>query len=142
MLHINVSRRESMLTKAVHTESVAEFITHKIRVSGKLQVEIASEMGYDKPNIITMFKQGKTRIPLDKVGLLAKALEIDPALLLQKVMREYMPETLAALQSALDGLQLTQNERELIAAYRLTTKGNNVSAVTCTKAVAAATMMG
>lgn len=130
-----------MLTKAVRTESVAEFITHKIRVSGKSQVEIASELGYDKPNIITMFKQGRTRIPLDKVGPLAKALEINPALFLKKVMGEYMPETLAALQSVLDGLQLTQNELELIAAYRQTTKGKDVSAVVCDKAVVAVVMV-
>jgi len=130
-----------MLTKAIHTETVAEFITHKIRISGKTQVEIASELGYDKPNIITMFKHGRTRIPLDKVGLLAKALEIDPALLLKRVMGEYMPDTLAALQSVLDGLQLTQNEQELIAAYRETTKGKDVSAVICDKAVVAVVMV-
>lgn len=130
-----------MLTKAVHTETVAEFITHQIRVSGKSQVEIAQELGYTKPNIITMFKQGKTRIPLDKVGPLAKALEIDPALLLKKVMGEYMPDTLAALQSVLDGLQLTHNERELIAAYRQITKGKDVSAVVCDKTVVAVVMV-
>lgn len=130
-----------MLTTEFHTETVAEFITHQIRVSGKSQVEIASEMGYDKPNIITMFKQGRTRIPLDKVGPLAKALGIDPALLLKKVMGEYMPDTLAALQSVLDGLQLTQNERELITAYRETTEGKDVSAVICDKAVVAVVMV-
>lgn len=124
-----------MLITAVSTESVAEFITRHIHVSGKSQVEIASELGYDKPNIITMFKQGRTRIPLNKVGPLAKALGIDPALLLKKIMGEYMPETFAALQSVLDGLQLTQNELELIAAYRQTTKGKDVSAVVCDKAV-------
>ena len=130
-----------MLTKAVLSETVAEFITHQIRVTGKSQVEIASELGYDKPNIITMFKQGRTRIPLDKVGPLAKALEIDPALLLKKVMGEYMPETLAGLQSVLEGLQLTQNELELIAAYRQMTKGKDVSAVVCDKAVVAVVMV-
>lgn len=130
-----------MLTKAVHTETVAGFITHQIRASGKSQAEIASELGYPNQNIITMFKQGRTRIPLDKVGPLAKALEIDPALFLKKVMGEYMPETLAALQGVLDGLQLTQNERELIAAYRETTRGRDVSAVICDKAVVAVVMV-
>lgn len=130
-----------MLTTEVHTGTVAEFITHKIRVSGKSQVEIATELGYPNQNIITMFKQGRTRIPLDKVGPIATALEIDPGLFLKKVMGEYMPETLAALQSVLDGLQLTQNERELIAAYRETTKGKDVSAVICDKAVVAVVMV-
>lgn len=130
-----------MLTSAVHTESVAEFINHQIRVSGKSQAEIASELGYPNQNIITMFKQGRTRIPPDKVGQLAKALEIDPALFLKKVMGEYMPETLAALQNILDGLQLTQNERELIAAYRRTAKGKDVSAVICDNSIVAVVML-
>ncbi len=130
-----------MLTEAVHPETVAEFLTRQIRMSGKSQVEIASAIGYDKPNIITMFKQGKTRVPLDKVGSLAKALEIDPALLLIKVMGEYMPDTLAALQSVLDGLQLTQSERELVNAYRRVARGKNVSPVVCDKTVIAVVMV-
>jgi transcriptional regulator with XRE-family HTH domain len=130
-----------MMTNEVRTKTVAEFLTQQIRLSGKSQAEIATELGYQHQNIITMFKQGRTRIPLDKVGPLAKALEIDPALLLQKVMGEYMPETLAALQSVLEGLQLTQNERELIAAYRATTKGKDVSAVICDKQVVAVVMV-
>lgn len=130
-----------MLTTEVHTETIAEFITQKIRVSGKSQAKIASELGYINQNIITMFKQGRTRVPLDKVRPLAKALEIDPALFMKKVMGEYMPDTLAALQGVLDGLQLTQNERELITAYRETTRGKDVSAVVCDKAVVAVVMV-
>lgn len=125
------------MTEVDHRKSVAEFLAHQIRTSGKSQVEIARELGYDKPNIITMFKQGKTRIPLDKVGTLAKALEIDPALLLKKVMGEYMPDTLEALQSVLEGLMLTPNERELIDSYRQIAAGRDVSAVICDKTVLA-----
>lgn len=125
------------MTKDIHNQTVAEFITQQIRISGKSQVEIARELGYEKPNIITMFKQGKTRIPLEKVGPLANALNIDPLQLLIKVMGEYMPDTLAALQSVLAGLQLTKNEYELLNSYRQFAKGRDVSAVVCDKTVLA-----
>jgi transcriptional regulator with XRE-family HTH domain len=130
-----------MLDKCTHNETVAEFIAHKIKLSGKSQAQIARELGYDKPNIITMFKQGKTRIPLDKVGVIADALEINPALLLNKVMGEYMPETLASLQCVLKGLELTQNELELIEAYRRVSAGKDVSTVICDKTILAVVMV-
>jgi transcriptional regulator with XRE-family HTH domain len=129
------------MTAIESKETVAEFITRHIKTSGKSQVEIARELGYPKPNIITMFKQGKTPIPLSKVGALAKSLGIDPALLLKKVMGEYMPDTLAALQSVLDGLLLTPNERELIASYRQVAAGKDVTAVVCDKTVIAVVMV-
>ena len=52
--------------------SVAEFIAAQIAMSDKTQREIALALGYDKPNIITMFKQGLTKIPLNKVAPLAR----------------------------------------------------------------------
>lgn len=130
-----------MLNKAIHNETVADFITHQIKLSGKSQAEIARELGYDKPNIITMFKQGKTRIPLDKIGAIADALGINPALLLKKVMGEYMPGTLASLQRVLKGLELTQNELELIEAYRRVSAGKDVSAVISDKTILAVIML-
>lgn len=130
-----------MLNKVIHDETVAEFISHQIKLSGKSQAQIARELGYEKPNIITMFKQGKTRIPLDKIGPIADALEINPALLLKKVMDEYMPETLASLQRVLKGLELTQNELDLIEAYRRVSAGKDVSAVISDKTVLAVVML-
>jgi len=41
-------------------------------------------------------------------------------------MGEYMPETLAALQGVLDGLQLTNEELALISAFRDVAKTSDV----------------
>jgi hypothetical protein len=46
---------------------------------GISQREIASDAGYDKPNILSMFKRGETKVPLNKVLPLAKALRTDPS---------------------------------------------------------------
>jgi hypothetical protein len=97
---------------------VADYLTQQITLCGKSQKEIAAEVGYDKPNIITMMKQGATKIPIVKVGAFARALEVDPAYLLRLVCMEYMPETWAAIEDALDGTILTRNERLFIQEYR------------------------
>ncbi len=98
--------------------SVAEFLSHYIDKSYKTQREIAIEIGYSNPNMITMLKQGLTKLPLDKIGVMAKALGIDPGVLFYFVMTEYMPETLDALAPIMQGLQLSKDERQLIHNYR------------------------
>lgn len=99
-------------------KTVAEYLTFHINKSEKTQRQIAQEIGYTKPNIITMFKQGLTKLPLEKVGPLAKALEISPDDLFLKVMIEYMPETFAALSPFLCGQMLSKDELELLDNYR------------------------
>lgn len=130
-----------MATSEVQNETVSQFVKHQINICGMTPAQIASELGYDGPNVISMFMEGRAHIPLDKIGPLAQALNINPALLLKKVMGEYMPETLAALQCVLEGLQLTQNELELITAYRSLTQGKDMSAVICDKTVVAVVMV-
>lgn len=99
-------------------QSVAQYLTMHINNSEKTQRQIALEIGYTKPNIITMFKQGSTKLPLDKIGPIAKALEIEPDELFFKVMTEYMPETFEALTPFMCGKMLSKEELELIDNYR------------------------
>ena len=62
--------------------TVAQYLNTKINESGKTQKEIATEIGYDSPNVITMFKQGLTKLPMNTIGPIARALEVDPVYLL------------------------------------------------------------
>ena len=111
--------------------TVAQFISQRINESNKSQREIAAEAGFDNPNVVTMLKQGHTKVPLARVGVLARALGIDPAHLLRLVMGEYMPDTWAAVEDVLSGTMLTKNERELIACYRRISKDTDPPAVIC-----------
>ena len=52
---------------------VAKFVRRQIQVLGKSQVEIAAYCGFDKPNVITMIKQGKTKLPMTKVVKMGSA---------------------------------------------------------------------
>lgn len=99
-------------------QSVAQYLTYHINNSDKTQRQIALEIGYTKANIITMFKQGLTKLPLEKIGPLAKALEIAPDELFYKVMSEYMPETFEALSPILCGQLVSKEELELLDNFR------------------------
>lgn len=99
--------------------TVAEYLTEQIRLSGKTQHEIANEAGFNKPNIISMFKKGETKLPLSKVGPMAKALGVDPVALFRLVMSEYEPQTWQAIEETVLGQPvLTANEIEIIEVLR------------------------
>ena len=105
--------------------TVAQFLTMKIDESGKTQREIATEIGYDSANVITMFKQGSTKLPLNTVGPIARALEVDPVFLLRMTFNEYFPETFEAVQHALGSTIVTENERKLLDQFRRSTEGSD-----------------
>ncbi len=111
--------------------TVAEFVAKQIDACGKSQRDIATEIGYENANVITMFKQGLTKVPLTKVGPFARALGVDPVFFLRLVMNEYAPETWTAIESILNDAMLTGNERELINGYRRVTEGTDAYPVIC-----------
>jgi len=102
----------------------ASYLAAQIDASEKTQREIASALGYARPNLITMFKQGLTKVPIEKVPALAKILGLDPVHLLTFAMREYMPETLKTIQANV-GYVVTGNEYAVVEAIRGVTKDAN-----------------
>lgn len=67
-----------------HThEDFHQHIASLIARSGKTQKEIARGLGYTNANIVTMFKNGCTRVPADKVASLAQLLDHPPSALLE-----------------------------------------------------------
>lgn len=98
--------------------SVADFVTRKINLLDKTQKEIAAECGFDRPNVITMIKQGHTKVPLDKIYVIAKAINVDPAFFLRIVLNEYQPNVLKVIEEC-SGLVVTQNESEIIEIFRV-----------------------
>ena len=96
---------------------VAQFVRQQIQVLGKSQVDIAREVGFEKPNVITMIKQGKTKLPLAKIGSMAKALETDPVFLLKLCLSTYHAETWAVLKPYFVSA-LTQDEINLLHTWR------------------------
>lgn len=99
------------------TSPVALFIASRIEAIGKLQKDIAEKVGFEKPNMITMIKQGKSRLPIDKIGPMAQALEIEPVALFSMCMEEYHPNTWKAIAPFLESA-MTADERRMLGAIR------------------------
>ena len=109
--------------------TVAKYIDRQIdALKGvKTQREIAAEIGYDKPNMISMFKRGEVKVPLDKVPALAKALHVDPAHLFRLALEQYWPD-LGATIERIFGLTVTEKEFEfLIKPWRAATDNTDIS---------------
>jgi transcriptional regulator with XRE-family HTH domain len=109
--------------------TVAEFLADRLASSDKTQRQVAAECGFESPNIVTMFKQGQTKLPINRVGPLAKALDVDPAHLLRLVLLEYLPNTWETIEKVMQSTVLTTNELEMVRAFREVTGDNDARAV-------------
>lgn len=113
--------------------TVAEYFTEQVNLCGKTQVQIAEEMGFDIPNVISNIKKGKTKLPLTRVGLAAKSLGIDAIFLLKMVLVEYFPPepkkpdlpTVWDVFEKATGRLVTQNEFDIIEQIRVHTNNQN-----------------
>jgi transcriptional regulator with XRE-family HTH domain len=109
---MNTSQRPGM---PFASSTVAKYLDHQIEaLKGlKTQRQIAAEIGYEKPNMISMFKRGEVKVPLDKVPALAKALHVDPAHLFRLALEQYWPD-LGDTITEIFGRTVTKNEFELL----------------------------
>ena len=85
----------------------------------KSQREIAYELGYDKGNIVSMWKTGEAKFPLHKLPDLARVLHIDLGFLLRLAVEQYFDEDNSnkiawdELSRTLDRV-ISSNEMEII----------------------------
>jgi len=77
------------------------------------QREIAAEIGYDKPNIVSMFKRGESKVPLEKIPAIAKALGADPAHLFRLGFEVYWPDLAEVIEDVFTRQLATKNEGEI-----------------------------
>jgi hypothetical protein len=102
-----------------HTR-LAKYVAQRItELAGrKTQAEMAAEAGFVNSNMLSMIKSGASKLPLDRVPQLARALESDPAFLLRLAMDQALGTTAAKAVDEIWGSPLTRNEREWIAEIR------------------------
>lgn len=75
----------------------------------KTQAEIAVEAGYANVNMLSIIKAGGSRLAIDRVPPLAKALDVDPARLLQLALEQEGGTTAHAFNEVL-GRVVSRNE--------------------------------
>jgi len=98
-------------TEAGH-ETVARFIDATMK-ERKVSDNVAAErMGYNSATIIRMFRDGRAKVSFDEVPDLADAIGADRAVLLEHVLREYLPTMVEVLLRCHSGL--TDNELAIV----------------------------
>ncbi len=87
--------------KRPYTQSaLAQFITKRVlELRPRTQIDIATAAGFENPNMISMLKNGATKLPLDRVLAMAAALDTDPRRLFMLALGQEGYET---QQSALE----------------------------------------
>ena len=125
------------MTKKPHADTkLAKYIDRRILElkATKNQAQIAAEAGYPNPNMITMIKQGTSKVALDRVPALAKALDCDPAWLMRLALEQAIGSTAAMAVTDVFGDRVSANERAWLVEIRnasgetdprLTTRGRS-----------------
>ena len=102
-----------MAKRAYADTRAARFIERRVLElqARKTQSTIAAEAGFPQPNMLAMIKTGATKLPLERVPALAKALECDPAHLFVMAV-EQRDSALATTLQKVFGSHVTQNETD------------------------------
>lgn len=89
------------------------------------QREIALMAGFKNQNMITLLKQGDVKLAIDRVDGLAKALDLDPKILLPMALEQFYSSTLVNTLYELIGSPLTNNEAEILGIIREASGGSD-----------------
>ncbi|WP_206052350.1 helix-turn-helix transcriptional regulator [Nioella ostreopsis] len=84
----------------------------------KSQRDIAIEAGFVNPNMMSLLKSGRTKMPLDRVPALAKALDCDPRRLFLLALQQGGNETTLSAVEEIFGTVVTRNELDWIEEIR------------------------
>ena len=102
-----------MTIKKPHADTrLAKFVEQRVLElrPRKSQIEIASEAGYTNPNMISMIRNGATKLALDRVPAMAAALECDPKHLFILALEQTWGSTTARTIDEIFGTVVTRNE--------------------------------
>lgn len=113
------------MQKGKNASIVAEFIGEQIKKSGLTVEEVATRAGMSG-KVLKMIVEGQTKLPINQVEAVAKALGVDGVYLLRLVLEEYLPETWAIIQDKLAQLSITDYEQEIVEGYRQLGQGRNI----------------
>ncbi|MFN3547146.1 MAG: XRE family transcriptional regulator [Mesorhizobium sp.] len=94
------------------TSRLAEFLDRRILELSprKSQKEIAVQAGFRTPNVLSMLKTGTTKVPIDRVPALAKALECDVRFLFMLALEQLGGSMTASAINEIVGTIVTENE--------------------------------
>lgn len=100
------------MTNRPHANTdLAVYLTRRVlELRPKTQADIAAEAGFPNANMLTMIKQGTSKLALDRVPALASALECDPAYLMRLSLDQAVGSTAAQAINEIFGTPVSANE--------------------------------
>jgi transcriptional regulator with XRE-family HTH domain len=84
----------------------------------KSQREIADEVGFVNRNMLSLIKNGSTKLSLDRVPAMAKSLGLDLETVMMPALRQYYSEEVISLLRETFGSAETQTEHEILSIAR------------------------
>lgn len=93
--------------------TVTDYITKIIENCPLSQVEIADQLGYTRPNIISMWKKGATAVPPEKIEKLAEICGADPRHAMRVLLNSYYPVLLKSIERHF-GYSLSRGEQDVL----------------------------
>ncbi len=105
---------------------VSEIISAAMAMSTKSTAELAHQMGYKTPNILSMLKSGAMRLPTNKVVAVTKPLGIDTSYLLRVVDRENGTNHAEIIEQAIERPVISDNELKLVFMLREASHGLDI----------------
>jgi hypothetical protein len=114
LLLIDPQEAEQTMTDEAQADnvSVAEFIDEVMEDLGITDRKMATLLSYGSPNIIKMFREGRVKVPLEKIPDFADAIGTERAGLMNRALREYLPDVAKSLSRCYG--ELTDNEIAII----------------------------
>ena len=114
------SKRIAMTKKPHENTRLAKFVERRVLElkPTKSQAEIANEAGFPNPNMVTMIKNGSSKLALDRVPTMARALECDPAYLMRMALEQAVGDPAAQAITEIFGTAVTANEMGWLEAIR------------------------
>jgi transcriptional regulator with XRE-family HTH domain len=84
----------------------------------KSQREVADDVGFVNRNMLSLIKNGDTKLSLDRVPAMAKSLGLDLEVVMLPALRQYYTEDVISLLRETFGSTETQTEHEILSIAR------------------------
>lgn len=105
---------------------VRELVANHQKMLEMSNIELAHRLGYANGNVIAMLKAGTMKLPPDKIGLAAAALQIDPLYLAQCANADQDWGIDVLLEAVSRRTPITANEEKMILHMRKLAQGDDV----------------
>lgn len=116
-------------TSITATTTIAQMLALRQAALGAGDHTIAEALGYPSGTVVTLIKEGRMRLPINKAKPFADALDIEPGLVMRAILREMDPSVLKAIEQCLSPLALSQGEARLINRLRQSSQGRDITPV-------------